>query len=106
MKTPRRKPTTKHQLAIVRAQLRAYRESLGRLVNADFDLKASATSIPYDGPPKFIQCWAVSGRPVTQALDSEGQVWERIWRKATDTMPEESWWEPLSMERRKKKAAP
>ena len=54
------------------------------------------------GPPRFIQCWAVSGRPVTQALDESGQVWERVWRKATATEPETSWWEPLNMERRKR----
>ena len=59
---------------------------------------------PRTGPPRFIQGWAVSGRPVTQALDESGQVWERVWRKATATEPETSWWEPLNMERRKKDA--
>ena len=29
-------------------------------------------------PPRFIYAWSVYGRPVTQALDSDGQVWESV----------------------------
>lgn len=59
-------------------------------------------------PPtgKFVQCWAVHGRPVTQALDDQGQVWERVYRKPTETTPAESWWEPLGLERRDKPKEP
>ena len=89
--TPRRKTSVKRRLEIARAVNRVLVRIQGHVLPA---------SQPKAGPPQFIQCWAVSGRPVTQALDSEGQVWERIWRKATATTSEESWWEPLSMERR------
>jgi hypothetical protein len=86
----RRKTSTQERLRILQTVMRALRKhgSNGGAVQ------------PQAGPPKFIHCWAVSGRPVTQALDSEGQVWERVWRKATETTPEESWWERIGMERR------
>ena len=90
----RRKPSGREQLRVARAQLReAHR----------FAALRDLGSQPKAGPPQFIQCWAVAGRPVTQALDSTGQVWERHWTKATATTPESSWWEPLDMTRRVKK---
>jgi hypothetical protein len=90
-KAARRRPTTA-QLAVMRTRLRAARRELEVI---------SARREPHP-TGRFIQCWAVSGRPVTQALDDQGQVWERVWRKATATTPEESFWEPISMERRDK----
>ena len=87
----RLKTSTKLRLRLAQVELRVMR----------------ALSLRYPTEPhgtRFVQCWAVSGRPVTQALDESGQVWERIWRKATATEPETSWWEPLNMERRKKDA--
>ena len=96
MKAKRRKPDAKVALRIVRAQLRERRAmgGFGRYAVADQ---------PKAGPPQFIQLIEVkrgmSG--FLHALDSEGQVWERQWRKATETTKEESWWEALTMERRR-----
>ncbi len=106
MKAKRRKPDTKLALRIARAQLRAIR-------GFTVDWKAHPSSVPLEfgvqpkaGPPQFIQLIAVqrgmSG--FLHALDSAGQVWERCWRKPTETTPGESWWELLNMERRTPKA--
>ena len=52
-------------------------------------------------PPRFITCWAVHGRPVTQALDASGQVWElhTVMDGATKTVSEQ-FWTRIGMERR------
>ena len=77
----------------------------------NFNLKASVRSVPIEGtgPPQFIQCWAV-GRGysgVTQALDSAGQVWERVSLMGEIEVEgkkvkvvKDSYWLPLSMQRR------
>jgi hypothetical protein len=92
----RRKTSTRLALRIARAQLRAIR---------GFVPIASAQPHPM-GPAHFIQCWAV-GRgysAVTQALDSEGQVWERhsvIEKTDGVSRLKDSWWEALDMKRGK-----
>ncbi len=100
LKAARRRPTAKDQLRAARARIRGLRVEVGLMTHV-----ASLRPEPQPTTGRFVQCWAVSGRPVTQALDDTGQVWERVWRKATATTPEESFWEPLNMERRKKEEA-
>ncbi len=88
-KARRRKTSPQLALRIARARLRELH-----------GLRPIAPATPHAGPPRFVQCWAVHGRPVTQALDESGQVWERVYRKAPDTTPAESWWERLDMTRK------
>ena len=90
----RRKTPATLALRIARAQLRAIR---------DYAAPAVASQAKA-GPSQFIQCWAV-GRGysgVTQALDSAGQVWERVSvmeKVGTVNTLKDSWWIPLSMRR-------
>ncbi len=107
MSAPKRRKATAPKLAlrIARAQLRAVRGfALRPVVPAGLPIVQAQP-----GPAQFIQCWAV-GRGysgITQALDSAGQVWERVSLMGESQQDgvkrkflKESWWEPLSMERR------
>ena len=97
---PRRKTSPKLALRIARAQLRALRSVV-------------PISPPQTGPSQFIQCWAVNRgmSGVTQALDSTGQVWERVSLMDEKVSEEtgkkvkyvrESYWEPVPMTRKEK----
>ena len=74
-------------------------------------LRSVALSAPTparrDGPAKFIQGWVVPRgyASVTQALDEDGQVWERVIQlspkepgKRQEVM--DSWWEKIGMTRK------
>lgn len=100
MKKPHHKTSPQVALRIARAQLRAIRQY------ATPEVARQAKP----GPPQFLQCWAVNRgfAGVTQALDSAGQVWERV-SLMEEVLNEdgkkqkrlkESWWAPISMQRR------
>ena len=101
MKTRRRNTSPRLALRIARAQLRA----ISRYAAPAVAVQAKP------GPPQFIQCWAVNRgySSVTQALDSLGQVWERVslmeeievQGKKVKTL-KDSWWERLAMTRKEK----
>ena len=88
MKKRRKKGDPLLALKIARAQVRAFQQALRRptqdtsMVPAEFSLKAALAALPISGsaPPSFMQCWAVSRGyySITQALDTSGQVWERV----------------------------
>ena len=114
MTTTRKKKDLKTELRVARAQLRGLLKGLESLAvdphtpKGDFNLKATVTPQVFHAPPKFIQCWAVTRgyASITQALDSEGQVWERVMvveTVGTAKQVTDSWWEPLSMDRREPK---
>ena len=85
------------RLAVAKAQIAAFR-SIVALIGTGPSRAASS-------PTRFVQCWPVTRgySAVTQALDAEGHVWERVSRLETvggkKTLAE-SWWEPLDMRRR------
>lgn len=93
-KSVAKRPST--QKAMVRALARqlALVEHLTRRV-------AEGTVTIDNDRQRFVQCWAVSGRPVTQALDGNGQVWElhTVLDQSTKQVTEQ-YWTPLGMERR------
>ena len=99
MRAPkRRKDSTTLALRLARAKLRVMR---------DYSQRGSGVQPTAAG--QFIQCWAVNRgySSVTQALDSSGQVWERVSLMedvqvdgAKKKVLKDSWWEPLSMQRR------
>ncbi len=108
----RRRTSPALALRLARAQLRAIRQYAAPDVDVNQDLKAHVEGIPIPGtgPAKFVQCWTASRGPynsITQALDSSGQVWERVslmedveveGRKVKQV--KDSWWVPLKMTRR------
>ncbi|HUO64977.1 MAG TPA: hypothetical protein VMT97_14785 [Terriglobales bacterium] len=115
--TRKKKKDLKTELRVARAQLRGLLKGLESLAvdpytpKGDFNLKATVTPQVFHAPSKFIQCWAVTRgyASITQALDSEGQVWERVMvveTVGTSKQVTDSWWEPLSMDRREKPAGP
>jgi len=88
--------TTKER--ILRAQVRLLRRVA---------LTAPPKTTRRDGPAKFIQGWVVPRgyASVTQALDEDGQVWERVIQlspkepgKRQEVM--DSWWEKIGMTRK------
>ena len=91
----RPKTSTRVQLRIARAQVRELR----RMGQPNMAIGPLAWPSG-DKPAKFIYAWSVYGRPVTQALDSDGQVWESVsdkidgewvfrgWKKITMTRDE------------------
>ena len=87
------------QLAIARAKNRAYREAIQhREYRGKFVAGADQ--------PRFIQCWAVSRgySSITQALDEDGQVWERVSLLENKILVD-AWWEPVSMTRKPPRSA-
>ena len=94
----RRSPRT--ELAIARAKNRAYRDALT-------GTKGSLIPSRPDGQPaRFVQCWAVSRgySSITQALDEDGQVWERVSLLENKILVD-AWWEPVSMTRKPPRSA-
>lgn len=80
-----KKRDTTHQLAIARAQLRAITRALASISRQPISPQAAPSvgtisTVAVDGYPRFVQAWSVSRGyyGVTQALDTEGQVWERV----------------------------
>ena len=107
MKAPKRRKTDpKLAMRIARAQLRAVRQAVGHYTTATIAVDAP-------GDRRFIQCWTVTRgySGITQALDSAGQVWERVSLMGESVeggvkrkFLKESWWEPIAMERRARSA--
>jgi hypothetical protein len=104
----KKKTSDKLALRIARAKLQAIRSvmqgSMDKMTANAFNLKSHVDF----GPPKFIQAWAVNRgyTGITQALDSEGIIWERVTQghKVQNVwITDASWWVPLSMERREAK---
>lgn len=91
--------SAKAQAAIYRAQLRAIYRALAALPSKPAPVTRKAGS-----PAPFVQCWAVSRgySSITQALDADGQVWERVSRLENKVLVD-SWWEPIPMTRRSAK---
>lgn len=89
-------PSLRQQLRVAQAKLKVYRTTVGTEV---VQVRALGQ------PAKFVQAWPVQRgySSVTQALDEDGQVWERIsvvenvnGKKTLKA----SWWEPLDMTRK------
>lgn len=96
----KRKVSVRRELLIARSQLAAIERVFSRWVAGP--IKTLPT-----GPAPFVQCWSVTRgyASVTQALDRDGQVWERVTEIKKDDVTGqktagESWWFPISMERR------
>ena len=110
MKAPKRRKTDpKLALRIARAQLRAVRQAVGQYTSSTVPGPAQNEL----GNHRFIQCWTVTRgySGITQALDSAGQVWERVSLMGESVeggvkrkFLKESWWEPIAMERRARSA--
>ena len=103
---PRKKRTPREQLLVARATVAAYRQALkAPAVEATPTAVAPPMLRAAGAPARFVQCWAV-GRGysgITQALDEDGQVWERvsvIENVAGTKTLKESWWEKLDMTRK------
>ena len=91
-KTAPVKRSTRTKLAIARAQLSVYRKTL----------TGQIPEIRVVGQPaRFISAWAVNRgySGITQALDEDGQVWERVSHLENKVLID-SWWEPLPMTRK------
>ena len=84
------KRSTRTKLAIARAQLSVYRRAIPSL----------PPRMPGQ-PARFVLCWAVNRgfSGITQALDQEGQVWERVSLLENKVLID-SWWEPVNMTRK------
>lgn len=108
----RKRPDLKRQLALTRARLRGMREISEKLMAGGYTVSGGSAPVvvpvrDFDKPAKFVQCWAV-GRgfaAVTQALDEDGQVWERVSLIEKDTSTGKktltsSWWERVDMTRK------
>jgi hypothetical protein len=79
----------------------ALQRQLTNVALAVADLRGATRAERINLGERFVQCWAVSGRPVTQALDGNGQVWElhTVLDQSTKQVTEQ-YWTPLGMERR------
>lgn len=88
--------SAKAQATIYRAQLRAIYRALATLPSKPEPVTRKAGT-----PAPFVQCWAVSRgySSITQALDADGQVWERVSQLENKVLVD-SWWEPLTMTRK------
>jgi hypothetical protein len=104
-KTRRRPPDPALSLRIARAQLRAVKAAVGHFTTAQVVYAGEAS----DRPPQFVAGWAVNRgfSGITQALDSAGQVWERVTLMEEVMVddkkvkqPKESWWVRVPMTRK------
>ncbi len=95
---PRRKSATLRALEATTRATEKMQQAFLRVLLKEHEPPADART----GPARFVHCWAVYGRPVTQALDEDGQVWElhTVMDGATKKVAEQ-FWTPLGMERRK-----
>jgi hypothetical protein len=106
MKRPK---TTRERLLIAQAQLRGVKKLSAAMLEATSRMTRPMLTVEArrDGPAKFIQGWVVPRgyASVTQALDEDGQVWERVIQlspkepgKRQEVM--DSWWEKIGMTRK------
>ena len=86
----------KAQRDIARAQLRAIHKALAEIPSA------APVHVRKKGEAaRFVHCWPVSRGyfQTTQALDEDGQVWERVSLLENKVLVD-SWWEPIPMTRK------
>lgn len=89
------------KLAIARAQLKVYRQA----VRVPAGVEVPGILRDPGAPARFVHAWTVQRgyTGITQALDEDGQVWERviiIENIAGRKTAKDSWWEPIPMTRK------